>query len=82
MIDDLKPTHLIVAMDLPGPTFRHVRDATYKATRFENLKTQVTQRRSRPCRTSDESVRNDIAEAVAAAESRDADQGSALRHGR
>src|SRR5918992_6345412 len=41
VIDELKPTHLVVAMDLPGPTFRHIRDATYKATRFENLKAQV-----------------------------------------
>ena len=29
----LKPTHLAVALDAPGPTFRHEQDETYKATR-------------------------------------------------
>ena len=29
----LKPTHLAVALDAPGPTFRHEKDETYKATR-------------------------------------------------
>ena len=70
VIDELKPTHLIVAMDLPGPTFRHVRDATYKATRFENLRAQVL---SSLAGVPDlaETARRDIAEAVAGAESRD-----------
>jgi len=29
----LKPTHLAVALDAPGPTFRHEQDERYKATR-------------------------------------------------
>lgn len=33
VISDLKPTHIAVTMDLPAPTFRHERDATYKAHR-------------------------------------------------
>ena len=70
VIDDLKPTHIAVAMDLPGPTFRHVRDATYKATRFEGLKTQVVNS-LRDVPELDENVRREIAEIVAGAESRD-----------
>ena len=70
VIDDLKPTHIAVAMDLPGPTFRHVRDASYKATRFEGLKTQVANS-LRDVPALDESVRRDIAELVASAQSRD-----------
>jgi DNA polymerase I len=70
VIDDLKPTHVVVAVDLPGPTFRHVRDATYKATRFENLKGQVLHSLTAVPDLND-SVRRDIAEAVAGAESRD-----------
>ncbi len=71
VIDELKPTHLVVAMDLPGPTFRHLQDATYKATRFENLKGQVL-RSLTGVPDLDERAKADIAEAVAAAESRDA----------
>jgi DNA polymerase I len=70
VIDDLKPTHLIVAVDLPGPTFRHLRDATYKATRFENVKTAVNNALA-TVPDIDEKVMTGIAEAVAAAESRD-----------
>ncbi len=70
VIDDLKPTHLAVAMDLPGPTFRHLRDASYKATRFENLKAQVVGSLA-AVPALDEAVRRDIAEAVATAENRD-----------
>jgi len=70
VIDDLKPTHLVVAMDLPGPTFRHARDASYKATRFENLKAQVVNSLAVVPELA-ESVRSQIAEAVAVAESRD-----------
>ncbi len=33
VIDELKPTHLAVAMDAPGKTFRHEADPTYKAHR-------------------------------------------------
>ena len=33
VIDDLRPTHIAVAMDAPGPTFRHENDETYKAHR-------------------------------------------------
>jgi DNA polymerase-1 len=33
LLKDLAPTHLAVAMDAPGPTFRHVRDGNYKAHR-------------------------------------------------
>ena len=35
VVNDLHPTHLILAMDTPGPTFRHDADATYKAHRPE-----------------------------------------------
>src|SRR5688572_23589234 len=70
VIDELKPTHLVVAMDLPGPTFRHIRDATYKASRFEGLKTQVLNSLTAVPDLSD-NVRRDIAEAVASAERRD-----------
>jgi 5'-3' exonuclease len=41
IIDELRPTHIAVALDPPGPTFRHKMDATYKANRFEGLKGQV-----------------------------------------
>ncbi len=34
-IRTLKPTHLAVAFDLPGPTFRHEQFAAYKGTRSE-----------------------------------------------
>ena len=71
VIDDLKPTHLVVAMDLPGPTFRHLRDASYKATRFEGLKAQVVSQLA-AVPDLDDAARRDIAEAVASAESRDA----------
>ncbi|HLF79550.1 MAG TPA: DNA polymerase I [Dehalococcoidia bacterium] len=70
VIDDLKPTHLIVAMDLPGPTFRHIRDATYKASRFENFKTSVQSALAAVPDLAD-SLRQDIAVAVASAERRD-----------
>ena len=33
--DELKPTHIAVALDPPGKTFRHEKDATYKAQRAE-----------------------------------------------
>ena len=70
VIDDLKPTHLVVAIDLPGPTFRHLQAATYKASRFENVKTQV---KNALATVPDlpETVLAGIAEAVASAESRD-----------
>jgi DNA polymerase-1 len=32
-IEEIKPQHIAAAFDLPQPTFRHERDATYKATR-------------------------------------------------
>jgi DNA polymerase-1 len=35
VIDELKPTHLAVAMDAPGKTFRHEADPSYKAHRRE-----------------------------------------------
>jgi DNA polymerase I len=70
VIDDLKPTHLVVAMDLPGPTFRHTRDVTYKATRFEALKGQVV-RQLETVAGLEEEARLKIAEAVLAADSRD-----------
>lgn len=34
-IKDLKPTHIAVTFDLPGPTFRHDEFAAYKATRIK-----------------------------------------------
>jgi DNA polymerase-1 len=70
VIDDLKPTHLVVAVDLPGPTFRHARDASYKATRFENVKSQVVNSLGVVAELS-ESLRSDIAVAVAEARSRE-----------
>jgi 5'-3' exonuclease len=70
VIDDLKPTHIAVAMDLPGPTFRHLRDATYKATRFEGMRGQVVRSLER-IEGLDEEARLSIAEAVSAASSRD-----------
>ncbi len=70
VIDDLKPTHLVVAMDLPGPTFRHLNDPTYKANRFENLKTSVLASLSSVPDVGDK-LRVDIAEAVASANRRD-----------
>jgi DNA polymerase I len=33
VLTDLHPTHIAVTMDRPGPTFRHIKDATYKAQR-------------------------------------------------
>ncbi len=33
VLNELKPTHVAVALDPPGKTFRHEKDATYKATR-------------------------------------------------
>lgn len=33
VLEQLKPTHIGVALDAPGPTFRHEADVTYKATR-------------------------------------------------
>ncbi len=35
VIDKIKPKYVIVAFDLPGPTFRHEQYAEYKATRPE-----------------------------------------------
>ncbi|HYK98196.1 MAG TPA: 5'-3' exonuclease H3TH domain-containing protein, partial [Candidatus Acidoferrales bacterium] len=32
-IEEIKPQHIAAAFDLPGKTWRHVADATYKATR-------------------------------------------------
>ncbi len=32
-IEEIKPQHIAAAFDLPGKTFRHEKDATYKATR-------------------------------------------------
>ena len=77
VIDELKPTHLVVAMDLPGPTFRHVRDASYKATRFEGLRNQVVSSLAAVPEL-DPEVRRQIAETVAAAESRSAIKESVL----
>ena len=33
VVDELHPTHVILTMDTPAPTFRHEADATYKAHR-------------------------------------------------
>ncbi|MGH7623490.1 MAG: PIN domain-containing protein, partial [Gemmatimonadaceae bacterium] len=44
VLDRLQPTHLAVALDAPAKTFRHEKDATYKATRAampDDLKRQV-----------------------------------------
>ncbi len=77
VIDDLKPTHLVVAMDLPGPTFRHVRDATYKASRFENLRAQVL-RSLAVVPEIEDGAKAAIAGVVAAAEGRDQIRSSLL----
>jgi DNA polymerase-1 len=71
ILDELKPTHLVVAVDLPGPTFRHVRDASYKATRFENIKTNVNNV-LKTVPDLDDTIKTQIAEAVAGAENREA----------
>jgi DNA polymerase-1 len=45
ILDQLKPTHLAMALDAPGKTFRHERDVTYKATRAampDELRQQIT----------------------------------------
>jgi len=45
ILDQLKPTHLVMALDAPGKTFRHERDETYKATRAampDELRQQIT----------------------------------------
>jgi 5'-3' exonuclease len=70
VIDDLKPTHVAVALDLPGPTFRHEQDVTYKATRFEGMKAQVVRSLENVEGLSDQ-ARLEIADAVLAAPSRD-----------
>jgi DNA polymerase-1 len=41
VIEQLKPTHVAVALDPRGPTFRHEKDESYKATRFDALKLRV-----------------------------------------
>ena len=33
VLDELQPSHIAVALDPPGPTFRHEKDETYKAQR-------------------------------------------------
>jgi DNA polymerase-1 len=33
VLNELRPTHIAVTMDRPGPTFRHLKDDTYKAHR-------------------------------------------------
>jgi len=33
VLNELHPTHIAVTMDRPGPTFRHLKDETYKAHR-------------------------------------------------
>ncbi|MCH7699613.1 MAG: DNA polymerase I [Chloroflexi bacterium] len=43
VLDELKPTHVAVALDPPGKTFRHEKDATYKATRRETPKELTAQ---------------------------------------
>jgi DNA polymerase-1 len=42
VLNELKPTHVAVALDPPGPTFRHEKDDTYKTNRFVALKAQVS----------------------------------------
>ncbi|MDP9236884.1 MAG: DNA polymerase I [Chloroflexota bacterium] len=44
ILDQLKPTHLAMALDAPGKTFRHERVETYKATRAampDDLRQQI-----------------------------------------
>ncbi len=41
VLEQLQPSHIAVALDPPGPTFRHEKDETYKAHRFDALKSQV-----------------------------------------
>ncbi len=45
ILDQLKPTHLAMALDAPGKTFRHEKDATYKGTRAampDELRQQIS----------------------------------------
>ncbi len=35
LLDEMQPTHVLVALDAHGPTFRHDADATYKAGRAD-----------------------------------------------
>ena len=44
ILDQLKPTRAAICLDAPGPTFRHEKDATYKATRSampDDLRRQI-----------------------------------------
>ena len=44
ILDQLKPTHAAIALDAPGKTFRHEKDASYKATRApmpDDLRSQI-----------------------------------------
>ena len=44
ILDQLKPTRAAICLDAPGPTFRHEKDATYKATRApmpDDLRRQI-----------------------------------------
>jgi DNA polymerase-1 len=44
VLDQIKPTHVAFTLDPPGPTFRHEKDATYKAQRVampEDLRSQL-----------------------------------------
>ncbi|MCH7811532.1 MAG: DNA polymerase I [Chloroflexi bacterium] len=65
VLDELKPTHVAVALDPPGPTFRDEMDATYKANRFEALKQQVA-RIIKDARAPDE-LKEQLVERVTAA---------------
>jgi len=43
VLNELQPTHVAVALDAPGKTFRHEKDETYKATRRETPKDLIAQ---------------------------------------
>ncbi len=43
VLDELDPSHIAVALDPPGPTFRHEKDETYKAQREEAPEDLVAQ---------------------------------------
>ena len=70
VLDELQPTHIAVALDPPGPTFRDEKDATYKANRFEALKNQVAKLIAEA--SAPEELKEELTTLIATAESSDA----------
>jgi DNA polymerase-1 len=70
VMEQLKPTHVAVALDPPGPTFRHEKDETYKAQRFESLKGRVASAIAEL--SAPDQLKNALAQAIAPAASPEA----------